>query len=159
MKYFLIALCLLISTAGFTSQKDVAVEWRFLPEKSKGVDILLLVDNSGSMQSMQKQIAKAAEKISSGLRNTDFRLALLTTEPSETSKKILDSRSSNVASDLSRAVTELGTNGSATEKHLGSLVTYISGEEYAHFKRNGTSLEIILVTDEDDNEPEVGKHR
>ena len=148
-------LCLFISNAGLAAQKDVAVEWRFLPEKSKGIDFLFVIDNSGSMGSMQRQVELAAEKLSKELEVINFRLALLTTEPKDFARTVIDSSSLTIASDLREAVRSLGTNGSPTERHIEAITTFIQGEQFKNFKRLNANLEIIFVTDEDDNQPNM----
>ncbi|MCB9638830.1 MAG: VWA domain-containing protein [Myxococcales bacterium] len=144
---------------------------------SKGVDILFVIDNSGSMAEEQVKLRNNFKNFIERLTNadvTDFQLGIITTDMDETfnptgwgrlvqadpnTPKIVSS--SLTASQITEAFTKnanVGTLGSNFERHLEAVQTALSPSSAGGFAdtdnkgflREGALLAIIFVTDEDD---------
>ena len=123
------------------------------------VDILFVVDDSGSMSPLQKKLAAhvglMVEKLN--LRGDDYRIAVTTTDSTGKSTSfvnnsgydVLDKNTPNLKEAFEKNVT-VGTNGSGTEQGFKqaevALTTYMSG----NFYRKHSKLHIVFFGDEGD---------
>lgn len=145
---------------------------RFNQERRTQVDVLFIVDNSGSMTEEQAALATnfAAFLNYANARNIDYRIAITTTDMTPTGARgrfvpvdgsrprILTPSTPNVMAIFAENV-NVGTNGSAVEHSIepayaalqpSMLVSVNDG-----FLRNDALLSIITVTDEKDSSPET----
>lgn len=140
----------------------------FDQSKRPKTDVLFVVDDSGSMQSNQSALAGNMStfiNVANDL-DTDFQVGVVTTdvevEPGvfrykSPSPKIIKSDNPNAAADLARTIRDLGTNGSADERALESMVAALSPPNITDpalnggFLRADGKLAVVVVGDEDDH--------
>lgn len=118
---------------------------------SSGIDILWVIDNSGSMDLHQQNVIKNA-----GLFMQDFlknriawKMGLISTAVSEAPyigfAKPFDLTDPDPAASFGQAVAQLGTFGDATERTFEPILKALS--DYPNFLRRETALAVLIVTD------------
>lgn len=127
-----------------------------------GVDILWNVDNSGSMQQEQTNLANGAANFFSKLKATgiDYRLAVNTTDGRQCSlRKLTDGTNRFISSSTLNGENEWsilsrpGTNGSGTETAFYCVRELLEGvgslaQDKAEFDRPNAKNLVVFVTDE-----------
>ena len=140
---------------GGGSYEDL-LEELFVQEEISEVDILFVVDNSGSMGGNQTQLAQNIETfmnvfITSGIH---YNIGFITTDDSTAVGPVVDPTSSDPVTEIQNIINTIGVTGSPTEK----------GIQYAHealqagydfgpgssFWRYDAKLIVIFISDEDD---------
>ena len=145
-----------------------------VPQKEK-VDILYVIDNSGSMGLLQSNFAQQSDTIINNLKakNLDFKIAVTTTDSYygdlflnngcklckveqtefrsgiKYKNKVIHENTLNAAESLSENI-KVGSNGSGDERPLSSLLAAINSPLNTGFLRTGSRLEVIIFTDEED---------
>lgn len=127
------------------------------------VDVLFVVDNSGSMEQEQSKLAANFESFIQYFQNLglDFQLAVVTTDvenPSQQGRfvgnpKILKPSTADLTAAFQSNV-NVGTGGSGTERGLDAAKLALSepllSGENAGFLRQDAILAIVVVSDEED---------
>jgi hypothetical protein len=139
------------------------------------IDILWVVDNSGSMATSQSQVATNVTSFIEKFKNTnfDFQIAVTTTEAyksqamfggvsswsrfrdgrddtSHTGVFVMDKDTPNLESVFQTNILQ-GIDGSADERGFQSLVSAMSNTDNLNqFPRKGAFLAVIFMTDEED---------
>jgi len=160
-----------------TVQQDV-----FENPTAEGVDILFVVDNSGSMQGEQSSLAANFSNFiaAADAQNIDYRIAVVTTQYGGTvttdrsachvgktvepgvffgEPKVI-SRNANAAAQFACNI-RVGTNGSAREAGLEAAWTALQPNRTspfgtnANFLRANAKLSLIFVSDEEDQSPKT----
>ncbi len=128
---------------------------------SNKTDILIIVDDSGSMYSSQIYLSQTATSFFTKLTQNavDYQIAVITTTLSgqgslfRGTPNILTPNTPNAATLFSSLV-RVGTNGSATEKGLESAYTALTPPNITNqnkgFLRADSNLLLLFVSDEDD---------
>ena len=144
-------------------QKQVAVS-------DASVDILFVVDNSGSMAQEHKNMAQRIANFVEKLDRLDWQIAMTTTDPTSwvsngdgrllsfrSGKKLLKSSDpvAEAQADLSATI-QMSTNGSGSEQGIyatyRSLERATAGEEPNRtFIRSTAHLSVVLISDEDES--------
>jgi hypothetical protein len=151
-------------------------------QASHVVDILFVVDNSGSMADKQITLQKSTQAFIAQLAagNVDYHLGLLTTDlfaptdggrlrsagtnpaflsappPGDPNATMLHAQ---VVAGFNAAVAQLGIGGSSQESALGAVTNALSptsaavSARNAGFLRTAADLAVVIVTDEDDCAP------
>ena len=140
----LLVLLLLVSMSSFASQK---------------VDILWIVDNSGSMESIHSKIIRNSQKLFSQITETnlEWNMGVISTDKDD--RPYLgfggdfNSNTNNADTIFAMAISNLGTNGSANEYIFKSTLDKLS--EYPHFVKSD-KLIIIMITDEKEQSLQYG---
>lgn len=135
------------------------------------VDILWVIDNSGSMGDNQRELADNFDSFISGFiqKNLDFQMFIITTDPRHTKAGIQVPRCDELLNDEKAAQNEIqfledfksmikvGTNGSGNEKGLYATEKFI--ERYKDhpnkYFRDGAYLAVVFVSDEEDQSSEA----
>ena len=121
------------------------------------IDILFVIDNSGSMSSIQNNIIKNAAIFMENFlsqSNLDWRIGIVSTDKDD--KPYLGfsptfSRGvANPVKVFQDAVRKLGTWGDASEYVFYNAYRFMTDLEYAHFFRENAHLAVIMVTDEEE---------
>ncbi|MBS1960633.1 MAG: VWA domain-containing protein [Bdellovibrionales bacterium] len=118
---------------------------------SGGIDILWVIDNSGSMDPHQQNVIR-----NTGLFMQDFlknrvswKMGLISTDVSEQPyigfDKPFDLTDPDPAASFGQAVARLGTNGDATERTFEPVLKAF--RDYPGFLRRNTALAVLIVTD------------
>lgn len=143
-----------------------------LTSNKQKVDILFVVDNSGSMREEQEKLARNFQSFIEELIKSDisdFQIGVITTDmddPAQSGKlqsgagspKIIN-RNQLSSTDVIKAFAEnvkVGITGTSYEKPLDAIRAALSPQHLADpksnkgFLRDGAMLAIVLLTDEDD---------
>lgn len=132
----------------------------FVPRK---LDVLFVVDNSGSMATSQQNLANNFPSFINHFvtKGYDFRLAVTTTDAyllggrekfkSGTNPKIyvIDPTTPDLATVFA-ANAKVGTTGSGTERAFKSFQEALNSPLNAGFHRSDAYLAIVIISDEDD---------
>ena len=131
---------------------------------STGIEILWIIDNSGSMQTKQTLVANAFNSFSGLLlqKGYHFRMAVITTDAYLKNNKeiyrnncglaILDENTTNLNTCFSTNIQQ-GIAGSGTERAFDSFITAIESPLNAgyNFPGPGSFFRVIIIGDEDDS--------
>ena len=139
---------------------------RFLKDSNK-IDILFVIDNSGSMSSIQENVASNAEVFMRQFALNsllDWKIGIVSTDSTEApylgfktpfSSKLVDIADpltfDRVVSTFASTVRSLGTNGSASEYVFYNAIRAFdewNGTITPTFLRSGAHLAVIMITDE-----------
>jgi hypothetical protein len=132
-------------------------QFRTLLRDDLQIDILFVIDNSGSMGDIQDNIVKnSALFMQEFTQNNimDWRMGLMSTDKSEAPFLGFDTYFTKKTVDpvrkFQQAVDSLGTNGSASEYVFYNIMRPMTDSTYSHFFRRDAHLAIIMVTDEEE---------
>ena len=132
------------------------IEEIYVQEEVTDVDILFVVDNSGSMSGNQTQLAQNIETfmnvfITSGIH---YNIGFITTDDSGAVGPVVDPTSSDPVTEIQNIINNIGTAGSPTEKGIEyAYEATQSGNDFgpgSTFWRYDAKLIIIFISDEDD---------
>lgn len=147
------------SESGFTSFDNVDVFRQNPPEK---VDVLLVVDNSCSMQPYQSALGRNFDQFISWFieADVDYQIGVVTTdmeranaERGRISQPYITAETDNASAQFSQIV-NVGVNGSGYEMGLeAAAAALLDTTSNAGFLRDDASLSIIMVSDEEDASP------
>jgi hypothetical protein len=135
------------------------------------IDILWIVDNSGSMSSSQSQLAQSFPSFINRMQalNFDFRMAVTTSDAwagqfngntslfrvrdgagsNHSGVFVMNPGTPNLSSVFNTNVTQ-GIQGNGDERAFQSMQNVLSYAGNSDFRRPGSHLAIIVVSDEDD---------
>ncbi|MCE3013728.1 MAG: hypothetical protein LW878_11745 [Proteobacteria bacterium] len=121
--------------------------------ESGAVDIVWVIDNSGSMAVIQNEVIANTEKFMREFRlnrSLDWKMGLLSTAQSEAPyigfRDVLDRTSADPIALFQGAVGRLGTSGDSTERSFTPVMNKL--REFPGFLRPNAHLVTIFVTDE-----------
>lgn len=166
-----------------TIQWSVVNSVRFLSQnvvirEDKKVDILIVVDNSGSMSFEQRNMSERVRNMLSILRGFDYRIAVTTTDPNPTRTSsgrtytgdgdLIPISGQNgalwIGSDLDETVAQnaLGLTiqrsetGSGSEQGIRSVYRFVEkattpGLVQSNFFRDGANFATLVISDEDES--------
>lgn len=157
----------------YTLTKKVAQE--VVVDNYKKVDVLFVIDNSGSMQYEQQSMAQRTSHFLSVIRGLDYQIGITTTDPNNIAlgdgrlipikngngRYIIDSTQDEATaqSQLSQTLQRSET-GSGVEQ--GIRAVYRAVERYKanestmrSFMRDGAQLAVVLISDEDESDNTV----
>ncbi|MGE0634588.1 MAG: hypothetical protein AB7O96_19400, partial [Pseudobdellovibrionaceae bacterium] len=167
------------SARSFSLLADDAVFQQSPLVVQRKVDILWVVDNSGSMETSQSNLASSFQSFIERFQglNYDFRMAVTTsdayraqyngntalvrfrdgdiTQPTGSGVRVM----SNETPDLNNVfITNIlqGTSGSGDERAFQSFKAALEYSENSDFRREDAFLAIIIVSDEDDFSADTG---
>ncbi|MBS1986227.1 MAG: hypothetical protein JST16_18860 [Bdellovibrionales bacterium] len=120
----------------------------------KPVDILWIIDNSGSMESHQQMVIQNTDRFMSlfmALGTMDWTMGLISTDISDPpyigfAGQPLGSSSRNPVADFRWAVSRLGTSGDSTERSFDPAVSALTS--YPQFMRPNAFFALIIISDE-----------
>lgn len=127
------------------------------------VDILWVIDNSGSMAPKQATLAAGFSDFISvfNTKNFDYRMAVVTTDTGvqlgqfQGTVKVIENTTNNMAAEFSTNV-NVGAGGSAQAKALDATTLALGTANLAganaNFLRSDAHLAVIYVSDADDND-------
>jgi hypothetical protein len=144
-----------------TVDRAEPVEERFIAAPVSAVDILFVVDDSGSMADDQEELAnnfRTFFEVGLGASAPDFQVGVTTTDVLSPGAArgafvgpvpIMTRATPNLEAAFSTAV-RVGTNGSGLELGLEAMRLALESAQNASFVRPQAALSIIFVTDEED---------
>ncbi len=139
---------------------DIPIDWT----TRSALDLLFVIDDSGSMNVHQQRLSEAIKPFVGSLPYNEIRAAVISTSPENVSPSFnrLGSRISkiiNVTKDgideLQEQIVEVGVMGAAIEMPLGSLFTAldensVTSDFNREFINSQNDLGIFILTDADD---------
>ena len=140
---------------------DFTVVDSFLQDPAEKVDILLVVDNSGSMEAEQEKLSQEFEAFVEFflVADTDYHIGITTTDMDGEAGRLLGSppiitRSTPHPGAVFRENVLVGVEGSGFEKGIQAAWTALSpamqSGPNAGFYREDAALSVLFVSDEDD---------
>lgn len=130
---------------------DVFKQQESLPPK---IDILILIDNSGSMEEEQLNLSDKLTSLLADLSEVDWQINVITTDNScQRSPELpLTPDTENMESIFVDAV-RAGTLGSGYEMALARTLDHLQGQctTYPAWKRDNTDFALLIVSDEDED--------
>jgi hypothetical protein len=167
-----------LSSANATTFKNIVTPPAGTPGKVKLVitpgeninlgklDLLIVVDDSGSMSSHQTILSRSVPALAAKLANfSSLNVAVITSDMDSSSKKgkffgspgVLTNTTPNFKDLLARRIISVGTNGSGTEMFFAPVIAATSAPlingPNAGFLREDAHLGVVVVTDTDDQSP------
>ena len=137
--------------------------------QSKKLDIIWIIDNSGSMNDEQEALGNNFSAFIDDFiqKDVDFKMAITTTDTSSTFKKGRmvygsDSKLTSAQAKANqnqfkedfKALVQVGTSGSGKEKGLEASEGFL--EKYGQtFLRNDAYLAVVIISDEEDQSPKA----
>lgn len=123
----------------------------FTQTGNKNLDILVVVDNSGSMEEEQRNLATRLAPLLSEVEETEWRIAVTTTDPSGPCVRAVISKGDRNAEAAFRAAVQAGTSGSGNERGILTAVKALgeSCSAFTNWTRADSSLAVLLLSDED----------
>lgn len=120
-----------------------------------GVDIVWVIDTSGSMSSYQPQLMDGISHMMSALPEVGWRLVMISTDPEEASLEqqfpLVPGDSISDAEDMYAAMLS-----GPDEKGFDAIISYVETNPYAAtWMRNDAALLVVFVSDEDDQSDTV----
>jgi hypothetical protein len=123
----------------------------FVQGSSIFVDIIWVIDNSGSMSNLQYQLASNFSNFMTLFmsHSPNFQMAFITTDdPSFVNSIYFTQNDTNLINDASYLISNIGTSGSANEKGLQMLLNSMAVN--SPWLRPGANLVAIFLSDERD---------
>lgn len=126
--------------------------------QSGGVDILFVIDNSGSMDVHQKNLILNLDLLISKIESENLNIGVLTTDTESEPQKVgtinwLSSHNNNWQTQL-KTLLNVGVNGGAVESPLDAISKSLSEPALSRnkgFFRPNSDLVIVVVTDAEDH--------
>ncbi len=118
------------------------------------VDIIWIIDNSGSMHSFQSKLASNIGDFISVFMaySPNFQMAFITTDwPNFQDNRTFTQNTPNLIREVQALVNSIGVGGSANEKGMEMLDQSLAANQ--RWFRQGAQLVAIFLTDEDDWSP------
>ncbi|MGE0173576.1 MAG: hypothetical protein AB7T49_12335 [Oligoflexales bacterium] len=112
------------------------------------VDILIIVDNSGSMAEEQQNLSTKLDPILSYLTNTDWQIGVVTTDAgSNCMRAVIKKGEANIDTRFQQAI-QAGTNGASNERGVYQAMKGLSCTTPSWVRSNST-LAVLIISDED----------
>ncbi len=122
----------------------------FLQDGKKGlVDILVVIDDSGSMTEEQTNLASKMNALLTSLIDTNWRIGVITTTVAadKCNLTLIKSDEADASTKFARAVTA-GTGGSGNEEGIRQAVNGLKCTEHP-WVRGDSTVAVLIVSDED----------
>lgn len=117
---------------------------------NRPLDILIVIDNSGSMQEEQANLAGKLAPLLTAVTDTDWQIGIVTTDPNQTCLRKLIRKGQADADVQFRNGVTAGTNGSDNERGVLTAVRSLSGSCLnQRWIRDESTLAVLFVADED----------
>ncbi len=140
----------------YLQDEPVHVNRKFPVKEVQGsskIDIVWVIDNSGSMGNYQAQVIQNANAFMQDFikQKLDWKMGVISTDDTDapyagfSRSPALDSGVPDAVNVFSNAVGRLGTSGSAIEETFNPLLQHLEADP--SFMRAGTPLAVIMVTD------------
>jgi hypothetical protein len=140
----------------YLQDEPVHVNRKFPVKEVQGsnkIDIVWVIDNSGSMGNYQAQVIQNANTFMQDFikQKLDWKMGVISTDDSDAPyagfarSPALDAGTPDGVNVFANAVGRLGTSGSAIEETFNPLLQHLEGDP--SFLRAGTPLAVIMVTD------------
>jgi hypothetical protein len=112
------------------------------------VDILVVVDNSGSMSQEQTELSNKLSPLLSEVADKDWRIGVVTTDPNDPCMRdVISKGETDIAERFKKAV-QAGVSGTGNEQGVLQSVTGLSCAQNSWVRKDST-IAVLIVSDED----------
>jgi hypothetical protein len=112
------------------------------------VDILIVVDNSGSMDAEQANLASKLDPLLSYITNTDWQIGVVTTDASSACMRaVIKKGESDIATRFNTAI-QAGITGSGNERGIYQAMKGLKCSTPSWIRANST-VAVLIISDED----------
>jgi len=136
---------LMVATQGFKGEPQ---NESFEQGEWGALDIQVVIDDSGSMQEEQANLATKIAPLLSKVARADWQIAVVTTDPGEGCQRALIKKSDTDAAQRFADAINAGTQGTGIERPILQAVNGLKCGT-SPWVRPGSTLVTLLVTDED----------
>ena len=121
----------------------------FQQESENGiVDILIVIDNSGSMREEQQNLSTKLQPLLTSISNSNWQIGVITTDPRDPCMRaVIKKGDANYLSAFATAI-NAGTSGSGNEQGIRQAVEGL-GCSTNQWVRANSSLAVLIISDED----------
>lgn len=114
------------------------------------LDLVVVIDNSGSMKAEQENLSNKLVPLLESVKNSDWKINVVTTDPVDgcTRGGVISKNDANASSAFRAAVTA-GTGGSGNERGILQAVNALKCNQIMGFPRTKSSIAVLIVADED----------
>ncbi len=118
-------------------------------QKSQGIlDLLVVIDNSGSMSQEQKNLSTKLEPILNYVNDANWQIGVVTTDPKDPClRELIKKGDADVNQKFASAI-QAGTNGNGNERGILQAVTGLSCSNSPWLRAKST-VAVLIVSDED----------
>lgn len=118
----------------------------------KKKDVLFVIDDSGSMGDHQENLSQFTESILSSYRGADLQIGITTTSLSNPNSLVGSALSGNLDDIIDKLSHDMrvGTAGDTKEMVFDAVLRALSDPKNKGFLRAGATLDIVIVTDTED---------
>ncbi|RZA18314.1 MAG: hypothetical protein EOP10_21280, partial [Proteobacteria bacterium] len=115
------------------------------------LDLLLVIDNSGSMKEEQENLSGKLAPLLSFVKDSDWRIGVVTTDPNDGCLRALISKSDVNANAAFASAVQPGLKGSGNERGILQAVNGLKGQcnPTGSWLRNQSTVGVLIVSDED----------
>ncbi|MCX6128632.1 MAG: hypothetical protein NTX25_06150 [Proteobacteria bacterium] len=115
------------------------------------LDVLLVIDDSGSMKEEQTKLANKLLPLLSYVKDSDWNIGVVTTDPKEGCLRGLIKKSDRNAEQLFSSAVNAGVQGSGNERGIYQAVAGLKGEcnQTGTWLRSNSTVAVLIVSDED----------
>lgn len=133
-------------------QVDVVEQFQ---QKPLALDILVVIDNSGSMAEEQQGLANKLGPLLSSVADSDWQINIITTDANDPvcSRALIRKSDANSAAKFAAGI-QAGINGSGIERGILRAVQGIECDN--NWVRNDSTLAVLVVSDEDNCSDRAG---
>lgn len=120
---------------------------------AKGVvDIVVVIDSSGSMAEEQANLASRMAPLLSAIKDSDWRIVVTTTDPDSGCGKGPLSKGDFFVDARFKSYVSAGVDGTGVERPILQAVSALKGDCFfgpGKWLRDGSTVAVVIVTDED----------
>lgn len=116
------------------------------------LDLLVVVDNSGSMLEEQTNLATKLEPLMKYIDKSDWQIAVVTTDPTDGCQRALIKKGEADAAQKFQNAVNAGITGTGVERIFKQAVEGLKGtcnSDAQPWVRPGSTLSVLMLTDED----------
>jgi hypothetical protein len=147
MKIFALISLMSLSVLAF----DPTIKVEYQVNDTLQTDVLFVIDNSGSMDSHQKLVAGLSDNFLRQFNNVSYKITAINTDTADSLRNLVIAHDSpDPIKELSQLMTSFGVHGDSTELVFTRVHDFFVSEIGQRFMRKNTPLEIIVVTDEEE---------
>jgi hypothetical protein len=112
------------------------------------LDVVVVVDNSGSMTEEQQNLSTKLEALMTYVDKADWQISVVTTDPADGCQRSLVKKADANATTKFQNAATAGTNGSGVERPFLQAVNALKCQG-GTWVRPGSTVVVLMVTDED----------
>lgn len=125
----------------------------FAPQVSsqKLLDILLVIDNSSSMYRAHQKLSKKLSELWSNVNESDWRIAITTSDPRDCVKTIIDKQTTNYQQVFDQAISLLKADSTTHDQPIRMAIAGLKGDCAKKLWLRDNSMVVVLIVTNEDN--------